>query len=128
MRFSKFLFATILMSSLFACSNEPSEEEVNLSELLVGHWDVIQALRDDQPTETMTDFFMEFGADNTMTSNLAGAAEKVEYELKNDVIHQKTGRMPLDFQIMNLTDSLMVLSMTMRDTDFRFTFQKSSDK
>ncbi|MCB0641955.1 MAG: hypothetical protein KDC44_09965 [Phaeodactylibacter sp.] len=125
MRFSKILFACALLSTVFACSNEPTVEEENLSDQLIGRWEVIQALRNDQPTETMTDFYLEFGADNRMTSNLNGAAEQVPYELKDKVIHQKSDRMPVDFNIVDLSDSLMVLTMSMRNTNFRFTFQKA---
>lgn len=125
MRFSKFLFAGVLLSTIFACTNEPTAEEENLSDQLIGRWEVIQALRNDQPTETMTDFYLEFGADQQMTSNLTGAVEQVAYELKDKVIHQKSTRLPVDFNIVDLRDSVLVLTMTMRNTDFRFTFQKA---
>jgi len=124
MQLSKPLLLLIFSLLLGACINEPPADKVDKKELLEGRWEIIQALRDEQPTETLSGAYLEFRPGDKMVSNLAGT-EEVRYELNDNTITQVEGRNPLSFGIQSISDSLLVLQMDIRGSGFQLTLQKA---
>lgn len=125
MQLSKPLLLLVFSLLLAACADESSDERVDQRTLLQGRWEIIQALRDEQPTETLSGAYFEFRPNDKMVSNLAGT-EEVRYELKDNTITQVEGRNPLRFGIQSISDSLLVLQMDIRGSDFKLTLQKTA--
>ncbi len=91
---------------------------------LLGHWEVTETWRDGKPVESMDDAFFEFTESNTMTTNILGEAEEHPFELHGDHLHQNAKPHPIDYTIEQGGDSLLVLSMQMRGSSFRFKLLK----
>jgi hypothetical protein len=117
----------VVFLGLQACQNDTAEANVqNLEEQLVGNWEIVEAIRNGQPTSTLNTLYMQFSKDGRLVSNLGGAREEATYELKGQTISQQGNRLSVDYTVESVNDSILVLKMTMRDTPFRFTFKRQS--
>lgn len=100
-----------------ACQNET--KDTNYEELILGRWELIEALRDGKPTETLTGIYFEFKPEGRVVSNLAGQEEESKFELEGKNIGQKGGQIAVNYQIEELNDSLLVLTFSLRQVNFR---------
>jgi hypothetical protein len=125
MKWHSLVFASFFMFLLACQSDSSSSADVSAADL-VGRWEIREATRSGQPTETLNGAFMQFEADGNMASNLVGTNESLQYELNGSILIQRGGRMDLDFTVESITDSVLILSMTMRDTPFKMTLHRAS--
>ena len=109
--------------SFFSC-NFDAAEEAKTTELLQGHWDLLEAYRNGKKTETLTGTFFEFFPENKLTYNLAGSREEVEYVLDGQTITPENSRQNVTFLIEALDGEKLTLSMIMRNTPFKFVLEK----
>lgn len=115
------LFASLLLTVLlFSCGSEPG----NTAELITGRWNIDQAYRDGQQTGTLDELFFVFNEDGTMRTNLSGAEEEAAYEVDGNVIRQRDSRIEADYEVLEITDSTLVLTTELRNFRFRFDLKK----
>lgn len=110
----------ICMVSLMSCE----EEAVVNPDLLIGRWDIDEALRNNKATESLSDLYYEFSKDGTMKTNLSGATETGKYELDEQTLVVQDTRMDATYQVETLSDSFLVMSTVLQKFNFKFTFQR----
>ncbi|MCB0704843.1 MAG: hypothetical protein KDC34_06010 [Saprospiraceae bacterium] len=123
----KLLLFTLSISFVACTSNEPEGNEIS-PEILQGHWDLVSAKRNGQATETLNTTFFEFHSEGKMISNLAGSREEIQYELSGNILKQLDGRMPADYEILEINDSLLHVTMVLREIPFDLHFRKVSSE
>lgn len=111
----------ICMVSLMSCGEE--EAAVN-PDLLIGRWDIEEALRNNKVTESLSDLYYEFSKDGTMKTNLSGATETGKYELDEQTLVVQDTRMDATYQVETLSDSFLVMSTVLQKFNFKLTFQR----
>lgn len=113
-----FLFFFI---GLFSACDNPSE---NAKTQLLGRWQIISALRDGNPTETMNGAIFEFGEDGKMLTNLPiGAEAPMPYTLEKMTITQQSNE-PVTYTIARISDSTLALQMTLRGIPFELQLRR----
>ena len=115
------LFLLIGVTALSACQDT---QEIDRREYLLGRWEIQEARRNGQATESLEELYFEFFQDGKMTTNLLGVPETASYDLEENELRQRDSQMDIDYQIEELTDSLLVLTTNLRDYDFRFRLHK----
>ena len=111
-----------LLMVFSACQSD--SKDTNYEELILGRWEVKEALRNGRPTETLTGAFMEFLPKGRMVSNIGGSPEESAYSMEENVITSHSQRLPADFTIQYLGDSSLVLQFVLRDIPFQFTLSR----
>ncbi|MEM1321808.1 MAG: hypothetical protein AAGG75_16230 [Bacteroidota bacterium] len=89
-----------------------------------GRWNVVQASRNDKPTETLEGAFFDFKSGGRMLTNILGEEQEMDYQLNENVINQ-SGSQQLKYTIERHTGNAMTLTMTMVGFNFRFDLQKA---
>lgn len=93
-------------------------------ETLVGQWVIQNALREDQPTETLNGAYFSFDPSGTMHSNLPlGAQTPVPFTLKDNELTQQS-EPPVVYTIQSFTDSVLVLHTVLQNTPFEITLRR----
>ena len=110
-----------LSVGLVSCGGSTQKNE---ADLLLGKWVLQEALRNGKPTESLDELYFEFYEDGQMNTNLAGEDQTGVYELEGGVIRQRETGMDVDYQLLELSDSALVLSTQLRDFSFRFTLRR----
>ncbi len=113
------LFVTV---SLFSCAKTNEDT----ARLLIGRWQLREALRNDRPTESLAEMYMEFTADGKLRTNVAGTPEEGTYELKGEQVLQRNISMSADYKIESIEDANLVLTTTLRGYAFRFSFTRAN--
>ncbi len=115
------LFVTIGLVGLSACQDT---EETIRQEYLLGRWELQQAYRNGQVTESLQELYFDFYQDGKMSTNILGAPETATYELEENELRQRDSQMDIDYQVEELSDSLLILTTNLRNYDFRFRLNK----
>jgi len=115
------IFFLLLAVVAIACSDS---EEANLEKFIPGRWELKQGLRNGRLTQTLAGTFYEFFPDGKMRTNLGGSTEEATYEITGDILFQKSKRLPVEYKIEDISDSNLVLSMSLRNIPFQLTLQK----
>ena len=113
------IWSGLCLLLVFAACQRDSKD-TNYEELILGRWEIKEAIRNGRPTETLTGAFMEFFPKGRMISNVAGAPEESAYTIQGNVLSSKSERLPADYTIQYLGDSSMVLKFIVRDIPFQF--------
>lgn len=116
------LFFSILF--LFGCQGE----SVDNTNTLIGRWDIREARRNGQATESLDQLYFEFFADGTMKTNILGADEEAAYELDDNTIRQRESQMPIDYTIETISDTALIMSTTINRYNFRFQLGKTVEE
>jgi|AntRauTorckE5430_2_1112549.scaffolds.fasta_scaffold02094_3 hypothetical protein len=128
--------ALLLMClSIYACQeSEPNqqgqeklqEEKINTKNL-IGEWKVINAEKNGEKLNSIEDAIFIFDTDKTLSinSNFPGINkdEATPYEL-DDLTIGKVGSLELDFEIISLTESSMLLESKIQGIGFTFELKK----
>lgn len=120
-----FFLCTILClisSSSSSCVDKKGDEKTLL---LYGRWMVDSATRGGEETALLNGTWFDFSENGEMETNLQTLEEKTAFSIKNDIIH-RDGRVPIDFMINNLTDSMLVLSFEIRSQQFELSLVRKS--
>lgn len=118
----------IALIGIFMLSSCGQEQDQNQEELILGRWEIQQAFRNGQPTESLDELYFEFFKDGKMRTNLMGTPETATYELDDSRLYQRESQMDIDYNIENLSDSTMVMTTQLRDYDFRFQLRRSVEE
>jgi len=109
---------------LFGCEGE----SVDNSDLLIGRWDIREAKRNGQATESLDQLYFEFFQDGNMKTNILGADEDATYELKDNTIRQRESQMPIDYTVETISDTSLIMSATINRFNFRFQLGKTVEE
>ncbi|RMG84805.1 MAG: hypothetical protein D6714_07150 [Bacteroidetes bacterium] len=121
---------------LLACTNDTSNPDAEAPEMkpalsaaagqmLLGRWELVEGYRNGDRSEMLAGTWFMFTPDGQMSTNLGGSNESMAYVLEGNHVKQKSERFPADYVIEEITDSTLVLSMSMRDVPFRFVLRKA---
>ncbi len=115
----KLLFLIFL---LLGCS---PEKEVN-DNLIVGRWELDEAMRDGQRTTLLEGIYFEFYEDGSLKTNfnLSGAETTSKYELSGNFIQQSESDLNLDYLISEINDTALVLNTELRGAKFEILLKK----
>lgn len=105
------------------------KEEDPMLKLIQGRWEIKEAYRNSQATESLAELYFKFEKDGHMETNLpiAETPAAAVYTLKRGVITQTQGELEIEYQIESVTDSSLVLNTTLQNFPFRFVFSKPED-
>lgn len=108
---------------LFAsgCKNDTVDDTKNL----LGRWDIIEAKRGGQVTESLDQLFFEFFQDGKMRTNILGATENADYSMENMTIKQRKSQLEIDYKVDSLSDSVLEMSTTINRYEFKFRLGKT---
>lgn len=126
MKNSGTLLLLLGMVSFFACQTHNTEET---AQLLLGRWELTQAMRNGKPTESLANLYFVFTPDGKLMTNMnmTGQAEEGTYELKDDQILQRNTQLKPDYTIESIADSNLVLTTELNGTSFRFDLKKADE-
>ena len=119
------LFLVVLLIGCGSCTDEPTPEEDQLGDQLLGHWSLTEATRNGQLTESLQGLFFEFEEPNSLTTNISGAPATVTYKYEEGTISHTLNGIEEDFAVKTLTDSVLVLTTKMRSYPFVFSFERT---
>lgn len=119
-------FTTLILSFLFllGCKGE----SVDNTDQLIGRWDIREAKRNGQATESLDQLYFEFFQDGNMKTNILGADEEATYELDNNTIRQRESQMPIDYTIETISDTSLIMNATINRFNFRFQLGKTVEE
>lgn len=107
---------------MLACANDTQTKE---ADKLLGRWELTSAQRDARSTDSLRGLYFEFTEDQVLRTNIMnGQAEEGTYERSENNIAQRNTTQEIDYSIESLTDSVLVLTTNLANTDFRFVFAK----
>ena len=116
-------FTCLVAIATIALSSCQADNDKTMSQLQ-GRWEIKEALSNGRPTERLSALFYEFKPDGQMTSNMTGSEQTQAFELDGDRLLQKGGALEADYRIVEISDSLLVLSTVINNYDFHFTLRK----
>jgi len=105
-----------------------NEDKVDDSGKLLGRWDIIEASRGGQATESLDQLFFEFFQDGKMRTNILGATEDAVYSMENMIIKQRESQLEIDYTVDSLTDSVLTMYTTINRFNFRFRLGKTIEE
>lgn len=125
MRSSKIFFVPALFFfMLSSCQDDARQIEFDKKQLL-GRWEIDKAWRNGKQTETLTDTYYEFDQEGNMRTNLTPSLVEDEFpfSFSGNEIHQNS-EPEIIYTVENLTDSLLLFSMTINQIPFRIQLKK----
>ena len=114
----------LILLSLFLGLSCKNESQLAQNKLL-GKWIVREAQRDGEMTETLKGAYFHFIDETNMESNINRRTTSYNYSFENGLIRQ-SGAMNVDYQVVLLNDSAMVLTTNIRNYDFIFTLVRDT--
>lgn len=114
----------LFLLSPFGCKNESTGN----SELLLGRWDIREAKRNGQTTESLDQLFFEFFQDGSMRTNILGTVEEATYQYDNTTLKQRESQVEIDYNVESLTDSFLVMTATINRYNFQFRLGKTIEE
>ena len=118
----RFIFLS-LMVLMFSCTWFGDKN----AELILGRWELNQAFRNERPTESLDNLYMEFLSSGQLKTNLMGTDDTFEYKyLKGEIIQNSPNFEPLIYKIEAISDSNLILTTSLKNFKFRFVMTKSS--
>jgi hypothetical protein len=91
----------------------------------LGRWELVKALRNKKPTETLTGTYYEFLPDGKMKTNLTPTTieQTYEYEFMGQEFKQLS-EPPIVFSIDSLSEQTLGLSMVLLKYDFKLELRR----
>lgn len=124
MKATRFLSYVLLLSSL-CLTTACGEDDIQNTDMILGRWDIQEALRGGRPTESLDELFFEFFEEGKMRTNITGSEAEASYEIDGDQLLQRGGPLEADYTIQMLTDSVLVLTTTISSFNFNLQFSRT---
>ena len=129
---SKKLLFFLLILGFFACGDEAAEEQTNIQqEQLAQRWELYAAQRNGKNTDTMRDAYLDLKADGSGVINLDGNGQDAQWSVEGNALKisgTQTDMLSTDYMIKELKDSLLHLSVELRDTPFEMQFKIAEEE
>lgn len=113
----------ILVITLFFTLSCKDESKID-KDLLSGDWVIESAVRDEKSTQTLDGLIFSFYEDE-LTSNVSGEMVSDTYTCRGNTI--STSSSEIIYKVESIDSINLILSSTIRKSDFRFTFRRASD-
>lgn len=120
-RFFQTALIALSLGLFVACGDDKIEN----ADLILGRWDIQEALRSGRPTESLDELFFEFYDEGKMRTNITGSTADGSYKIDGDQLLQRGGPLEADYTIQTLTDSILVLSAIINKLDFKLQFTRT---
>jgi hypothetical protein len=122
-RIALFLFVAFSVAmAQIACESDSS---VQTRTLLNGHWSIFKAFRNQKQTETLDGVYFNFGENGKMLTNLpVGPEVETDFDFNKNTIRQK-GPKVLEYKVVQVSDSILVLGIELRGMPFELHLHKS---
>jgi hypothetical protein len=91
-----------------------------------GHWDLVNAELNGEEAPSLEKIYYEFGGVDSVKTNftLSEQEETGTFSIEEDRLIQKTAE-PIEFQIVNKTDTTLEMTTALRGFDFKLQLKKS---
>lgn len=127
MRCMPFLFS--LLCLVVACAKEAPATEAVVDDpnapSLVGHWELVEAKRNNRLTETLTDLYFTFHEDGSFATNLGGEAVEGSYQYDGGTeIVTADMAQAYSYQIAEHSQDELVLHSQISNFNFEFVLQR----
>lgn len=106
-------FLTLLMSS---CTDDSAAAEVTVE----GQWELVRALRNNTETGMLDGLKFDFQPDGNLSTNLMGNEDPGTYIWEGDEITTEGIKLPLTYEVRDMTDTTMHLRSNYRGFQFDF--------
>lgn len=120
-RFFQPALLLLFLSLATACGEDTIEND----DLILGRWDIQEALRSGRPTESLDNLFFEFFEEGKMRTNITGSTLDGTFKIDGDQLLQRGGPLEADYKIETLTDSVLVLTALINKFDFKLQFSRT---
>jgi len=112
---------TILLSSLFiqSCNNKEA-----IIQHLSHRWIIEKGFRNEKETDSLSGLYFQFGKTGEVTTNLNGQDERLSYKLKGEDIIEMTGMTQIFLNIIELSESKLILQTDIQGYNFKFEMVK----
>jgi hypothetical protein len=111
-------FLAIFLTSCFDDQGHPSAT-------VEGHWELVQALRNNTETGMLDGLHFDFLADGKLKTNLLGNEADGTYVWTNKEIVTECLKLPLTYNIQTLTDTTIHLRSKYQGFQFDFTMKRA---
>ena len=120
----KYLIFILLLGFTFACEPEAGPND----NLIIGRWELDGALRNGQSTTLLEGTFFEFFEDGSLKTNfnLSGEEALSKYVIKGPQITQSESDLNLDFSIMEVNDTSLVLKTALKGARYQILLKKQN--
>ncbi len=121
------LFLALVFMSTTACTDDASstENKVPVASLLIGHWELDQAIRNGKVAPTMEGTYFTFNDNNSMRSNMMGSDQASVYNLNDRVITQSSNGVKTEYLVENITSDSLRLTTTIQGFNFDLSMLKA---
>lgn len=117
--FSTTLLAILLISCTEDATNSPATVE--------GHWELVQALRNNTETGMLDGLHFDFKPGGQLVTNLMGNEDPGTYVWEGDEIFTEGVKLPLTYDVQEITDSTMHLRSSYRGFQFDFILARKQE-
>lgn len=124
----KSVFGYFVIGIFLLFASGCKKDKVDDSGKLLGRWDIIEATRNGQATESLDQLFFEFFQDGKMRTNILGATEDAVYSMESMIIKQRESQLEIDYTVDSLTDSVLNMYTTINRFNFRFRLGKTIEE
>lgn len=113
------IFFILLLSCVVACKEDAKTANLD------GRWEVIGGTFNGKSADQFKGFYLEFGKDGSLKTNLnVNATDEIgTFKIKNGKILKQTAD-EATFSINDIKDTVMILSTQMRGSDLQFILNK----
>jgi hypothetical protein len=116
------LSITLLALLLFSCNDDTSLAPATVE----GHWELERALRNNTETGMLDGLYFDFKPDGRLVTNLMGNEDPGTYLWEGEEIITEGIKLPLTYQVQEITDSTLHLRSSYRG--FQFDFMLAREK
>ena len=120
-RFFQTALLILGISFTIACGDDNIEN----TDLILGRWDLQEAIRNGRPTESLKDLFFEFFEEGKMRTNITGTPTDGSFEIDGDQMLQRGTPLDADYTIQTLNDTLLVLTAQINKYNFKLHLSKT---
>ncbi len=121
----KHIFITLPILLLFFNCQTDTTKKPTTAELLIGKWELAEAMRDNKPTTSLDGAYFIFDEAGMLASNFYGTEVKSPYSLKNeDKVIYHDNQYKTDYNIQLLEENKLVLLFSVRNTKFNLSLKK----
>lgn len=116
----------VFFSLSFLISCKTDTKTAQNSPTFNGHWDLVNAELNGQEAPSLEKIYYEFGEGDSVKTNftLSEQDETGTFTVKEDRMIQNTAE-PIEFQIVNKTDTTLEMTTALRGFDFKIQLKKS---
>ncbi len=110
------LSTTLLALLLISCTDDTA----NAIATVEGQWELVRALRNNTETGMLDGLQFDFKPDGELITNLMGNETPGTYRWEGDEIYTEGVKLPLTYDVQEMTDSTMHLRSSYRGFQFDF--------